>query len=176
MHLADVHDVILDQRNWLERILQRIPGFRGYYGRENRREADRTLRSYGVSRIDQLISELHEVIKQSATEELQELGELITRFQKLSHELRFADQGYTGFFAELSWGSGERLDKLYRIDEQMVESLTALSITVEAGEFRASDLARELRTLERTLDQRRQTILGLLPDDDDTEVGVESGE
>ena len=107
---------------------------------------------------------------------LQELGELITRFEKLSHELRFADQGYTGFFAELSWGSGERLDKLYRIDEQIVESLTALSITVEVGEFRASDLARELRTLERTLDQRRQTILGLLPDDEDTEVGVESGE
>lgn len=176
MHLADVHDVILDQRNWLERILQRIPGFRGYYGRENRREADRTLRSYGVAHIDSLISDLHEVIKHSPLEELQELRELITRFEKLGNELRFADQGYSGFFAELKWDSGEMLDALYRIDEQIVESVTALAITVEAGEFRASDLSREVRALERGLAQRRSTILGLLPDDDTPTVSENESE
>ncbi len=161
--MADVHDVILDQRNWLERILQRVPGFRGYYDRENRREADRVLRGYGVSRLDQLISELHEVIKRSPLEELQELRDVVTRVEKLRNELRFADQGYSGFFPELKWDSVETLDALYQIDEQIVESVTALAITVEAGEFEAIDLSRELRTLERTLADRRRMILGLLP-------------
>lgn len=161
--MADVHDVILDQRNWLERILQRVPGFRGYYDRENRREADRVLRGYGVSRLDQLVSELHEVIKRSPLEELQELRGVVTRVEKLRNELRFADQGYSGFFAELKWDSVQTLDALYRIDEQIVESVTALAITVEAGEFEAIDLSRELRALERTLADRRRVILGLLP-------------
>ncbi len=161
--MADVHDVILDQRNWLERILQRVPGFCGYYSRENRREADRVLRGYGVSRLDQLISELHEVIKRSPLEELQELRGVVTRVEKLRNELRFADQGYSGFFAELKWDSVETLDALYRIDEQIIESVTALAITVEAGEFEAIDLSRELRALERTLADRRGAILGLLP-------------
>ncbi len=161
--MADVHDVILDQRNWLERILQRVPGFRGYYDRENRREADRVLRGYGVSRLDQLISELHEVIKRSPLEELQELRGVVTRVEKLRNELRFADQGYSGFFAELKWDSVETLDALYQIDEQIIESVTALAITVEAGEFEAIDLSRELRALERTLADRRRVILGLLP-------------
>ncbi len=161
--MADVHDVILDQRNWLERILQRVPGFRGYYDRENRRESDRVLRGYGVSRLDQLISELHEVIKRSPLEELQELRGVVTRVEKLRNELRFADQGYSGFFAELKWDSVETLDALYQIDEQIVESVTALAITVEAGEFEAIDLSRELRALERTLADRRRMILGLLP-------------
>lgn len=164
--MADVHDVILDQRNWLERILQRIPGFRGYYGRENRREADRALRNYGVSRLDQLISELHEVIKRSPLEQLEELRDLITRVEKLRNELRFSDQGYSGFFAELKWDSEETLDAVYRVDEQIVESVTSLAITVEAGEFQPVDLSREVRTLERTLADRRHAILGLLPGSD----------
>ena len=54
--MADIHGTIDTQRNALERLVQRIPGFRGYYDKENRREADKLLRDYGVTLLDHVIA------------------------------------------------------------------------------------------------------------------------
>lgn len=160
--MGDAHDLILDQRNWLERIVQRVPGFRGYFGAENRREADRVLRDFGVTRLDQVVSLLQEHAKEAALEDLQELRDVINGVEKVRNELRFADRGYAGFFSEIKWDAEDLLDAVYRNDEQIVESALALAVVVEAHDYRVGDLRLELRALERALSERRSSILGLL--------------
>ena len=159
--LTDAHDVILDQRNLLERLVQRIPGFRGYSRAENRREADRALRDFGVQRLDGVVSSLHDQIKRSPLEEMQELHAQVSVVEKIRNELRHADLGYSGFFSEIKWDTEKMLDAVYRFDEQVVESVMALAISVESGDLSAGDLKQELRALDRSLAERRSSILGL---------------
>ncbi len=160
--MAYVRDAILEQRNWLERLVQKVPGFRGYFGNENRREADRLLRQFAVKRLDRLVSHLHDDNKRAPLEELQERRELITQLETARNELRFADQGYSGFFSEIKWDRSELLDAVYERDLVIVESVTALSVTVESGDWRVSDLRREIRLLGRTVSERRGSILELV--------------
>ena len=159
--MADVRDVILDQRNWLERLVQRIPGFRGYYGNENRREADRALREFAARRLEAVVSQLHDANKRAPLEQLQERRELITLVEQTRNELRFADQGYAGFFSEIKWDREELLDAVYAKDEEIVESVIALSVTIESGDWTVADLHHELRALSRAVRERRSSILVL---------------
>ena len=159
--MADVHDTILEQRCWLEQLVQKIPGFRGYYARENRREADRLLREFGVARLETVVTQLHEAIKRGPLEQAHELRDVITLVEKLRNQLRYADQGYAGFFSELKRDSEEALDAVYRVDEQIVEVVGELAMTVDSGDFAPADLRREARALERALDERKLSILAL---------------
>ena len=68
--MADLNRVIRGQRNVLERLIQYVPGFRGYLDKENRREADRLVRDFGVSRLDRLGSELAEATKRAPLEQM----------------------------------------------------------------------------------------------------------
>lgn len=160
--MADPRDAILEQRSWLERLAQRIPGFRGYYGNENRREADRLLREHAVRRLDRLVGHLHDQNKSAPLAELQTRRERITELETLRNELRFADQGYSGFFDEIKWDSEGRLDAVYERDAEIMESVSALATTVESGDWRIEDLARELRSLRRAVDERHDAIVALL--------------
>ncbi len=160
--MADVRDAILEQRNWLERLVQKVPGFRGYFGSENRREADRLLRDFAVKRLDRLVSQLHDDNKRAPLEELQQRRELITKLETARNELRFADQGYSGFFSEIKWDRSELLDAVYERDAEIVESVTALAVTLESGDWRVSDLRQEVRLLGRAVSERRSSILGLV--------------
>ena len=160
--MNDARNAIIGQRNWLERLVQRIPGFRGYYGNENRREADRLLREFAVRRLDRLVTRLHEENKDAPLAELQERRERITELETVRNELRFADGGYSGFFSEIKWDSSELLESVYERDAEIVDSVVALTVTVESGDWRISDLRRELRSLRRAIDTRRDAIQGLL--------------
>ena len=49
------------QRNWLERLGEKIPGFRGFQDRELRREVDKLQRDYLASQMTQYKSSLRKV-------------------------------------------------------------------------------------------------------------------
>ncbi len=159
--MADVHDSILEQRSWLERLVQKIPGFRGYYTRENRREADRVLREFGVARLETVIGQLHGQIKHGPLAQAQEIRDVITLVEKLRNQLRYADQGYAGFFAELKWDREDVLDAVYRVDEQIVECVSKLAMTVDSGGFTPADLRQDAHALECALAERKGSILAL---------------
>ena len=169
--MQDLKQTIDSGRSRIERLVQRMPGFRGYFGRENRRQADRELREFGVSRLERMVSDLHAIVKGLPLDRIDEMRQVILQVETLRNELRYADQGYSGFFDEIKWDSEERLEAVYGHDEQMVESLVALCTVIEEGEFSAEDVQRELRSLRRTFEDRRNTILGLVPESASSEDG-----
>ena len=89
--MADLNEIIRGDRNFVERIGQLLPGFRGYFDRENRREADRMLRMFGTSKLDEMIAELHELTKAAPLAEKDDVQECVNQAEKLRHEEMMRD-------------------------------------------------------------------------------------
>ena len=159
--MADVRETLRDGRNALERLCARVPGFRGYLGREERREADKILRDYGATKLERVVRDVQEAIAKAVLEQMGEYQELVTQLEKLRAELRFADRGYSGFFDERKLDSDAALDALYAQDERIVAQVDEISAQVADADFSAAALRGGLKRLGLALADRRNAILGL---------------
>jgi hypothetical protein len=159
--MAKIRETISEQRNALERLLTKIPGFHGYLDREARREADKLLREHGANRLERVVRELHEVAANSALDELDDLHELLNEVEKLRAELRFADRGYSGFFDEVKLDSSPALEAVYEKDERIVEQIEQIAAQVADVEFQAASVRAVVKRLGLALADRRTAILGL---------------
>jgi hypothetical protein len=159
--MAKVRETISGQRNALERLVARIPGFRGYLDREARREADKVLREHGASRLERVVRELHEVAANSALDELNDLHALLNEVEKLRAELRYADRGYSGFFDEVKLDSASQLEAVYEKDERIVEQIEQIAAQVADVEFQTASVRAVVKRLGLALADRRTAILGL---------------
>ena len=160
--MTDLNRVIRGQRNALEALVQHVPGFRGYFDRENRREADRLVRDFGVTRLERLCSELNETTKQAALSEMNTYQETINQAETLRNALRHADQGYSGFFAEIKWDDEDALQAVYCLDLELVLDIEALVSDFDPGAPAPERIRGELVGLKRRLEDRRAAILGLV--------------
>jgi hypothetical protein len=97
----DSKDKAREQLNWLERVLHKIPGFRGYYERELRRDSDRLQREFIVTQLRQVKTGLNDVLQAASRKKDFGLLQACDRFGKELDagigEIRYADQGYSGF-------------------------------------------------------------------------------
>jgi hypothetical protein len=123
------------RRNWLERLVDKIPGFRGYQDRELRRDVDRMQREY----LSRRLGELKGVVRRRARDftDAGQIGRL-DLFERLDRELdgisqavRFADYGASGFFDVVKFGEAE-LERLYQFDLGILEDIEALAADLEA--------------------------------------------
>jgi hypothetical protein len=155
-------DPILDKaragQNFLERIVNAIPGFKGYRDKELRRDADRLQREHLAQRLEECKKTLNEAAD-SATRSgglgvINEVETARKRLDKVLNRIRFADRGYAGFFDPV------------KVDEAMLARVYEFDLSLLAGvdAVRAArpDLAAMLAALD-ALDARlaeRETILG----------------
>jgi hypothetical protein len=121
----DIKDKAREQLNGLERILHKVPGFKGYLERELRRDSDRRQREFVVKQLRLVKSGMNQVIQTaSRAKDFDLLREYDLFARKLDASIgviRYADQGYTGFFDLLKIREPE-LDRVYEQDAQIVEA------------------------------------------------------
>ena len=123
------------QRNWLERLGERIPGFRGFQDRELRREVDKLQREYLAEQIT-LLKRRARQRAQSYTDagrigDLDRFERLDRRLEGLSQTIRFSDYGATGLFDVEKIGDRE-LESIYRLDLSLVGDLDAIGASIDA--------------------------------------------
>ena len=159
--MAKILETLHEQRGALERLGARVPGFRGYLGREERREADKLLRDHGAARLECVVSDLHEAVAKAALDEMGEYQVLIAQVEKIRAELRFADRGYSGFFDEQKLDSDAALDAVYAQDERIVAQVDELAAQVSDADFSPAALRGNVKRLGLALADRRNAILGL---------------
>jgi hypothetical protein len=91
-----------DQRNWIERLSSKIPGYSGYVDREQRRDVDKLHREHLADRLRSLKSPLTDLTHELTNGgRLFEAGPVDAATKKLDHlenRVRFASYGYSGFF------------------------------------------------------------------------------
>jgi len=123
------------QRNWLERLGEKIPGFGGFQDRELRREVDKMQREHLAGAIADLKGVVRE--RAQAYTDAAQIGSLHLfdrldrRLEGLSQSIRFSDYGGTGFFDVEKIGEAE-LEKIYEFDLSLLEDLSVLTGSIAA--------------------------------------------
>lgn len=155
-------DPILDKaragQNFLERMVNAIPGFKGYRDKELRRDADRLQREHLAQHLEECKKTLNEAAD-TATRSgglgvINEIETARKRLDKVLNRIRYADRGYAGFFDPV------------KVDEAMLARVYEFDLALLAGVDAVSaarpDLAAMLAALD-ALDARlaeRAAILG----------------
>ena len=167
-----------DQRNWLERLGDKIPGYSGYVAKERRRDVDKMHREHLAERIRAAKQPLTDAVREmTSTGRLFEVGPVDRVLKKIDHvenRVRYASYGYAGFFDAVKIEEPQ-LDQIYRFDLALVEKVEELerrAQEVKAGGSTPDGLKQASAAAERaaddlntTFDQRYKAINDFKPDD-----------
>jgi hypothetical protein len=131
--MTDGFEEATSQRNWLERLGDKIPGFRGFQNRELRRDVDKLQREHISHRLTQLKTRVREKAGRYTDAgrigSLQPFDRIEKRLEGLSQTVRFSDYGATGLFDPVKIKEAE-LERLYQFDLSVLHDLEALDAAV----------------------------------------------
>lgn len=157
-------------RNFLERLGEKIPGYRGFQDRELRRDVDRLLREHLASELGRLKSVLRD--RARAFTDAGKIGALngFDRLDRqvdgLSQAIRFSDYGATGLFDPVKIGEAE-LARLYEFDLSVVDDAAQLESDIAAlpapGAEDPAPALERLQQAVRALDgkwRQREQVIG----------------
>ena len=153
-----------------------VPGFRGYKIREQRREADRIVRSYVYDSLehsrDDLMSSFQTLTDNKLSELIEPMNRLVAKLDRVAEKINRASYGYAGFFDSVRIEEPD-LDRMLAYDTQLVDlarkfsDMTALfrnNLTQnEFDDARNSQLQLDggIGGLELAFDQRKSVIEGV---------------
>ncbi|HPS41538.1 MAG TPA: hypothetical protein PK040_02960 [Anaerolineaceae bacterium] len=158
--MSDLFDRAVSQRDALTKLIAKIPGFKGYAERADRRYADKLLRESIADKFQLLWQRLSDIqrdmVMRGKIEVMDEIDIASSRIRQFIDRIRTAAYGYSGFFDTVKINEAE-LEKLYQHD------LTLLALADEV-----SNAIDNLETSEdtdgfpasiRNLNQKAQDIL-----------------
>ncbi len=132
-------------------LLDRIPGYRGYRSKEDRRDADRRVREHLVTAYDAQADRIERVARDLATaRRLQEIGPVDEFARTLRHfidRVRTATYGYGGLMGDRDVDAAA-LDQLRQFDEGLLSGVDELAKPIadlEAASAGNGDLAAAAR-------------------------------
>lgn len=153
-----------------------IPGFRGYKLREQRREADKIVRSYIYQTLehsrDDLTACLQSLTDAKASELMEPMNRLVAKLDRLAEKVNHASYGYSGFFDSIKVEEPE-LDTMLAYDTQLMDSVRKIAEAsssfkndlgqgkVENARNMQQQLGSSIETLEAAFDQRKAVIEGV---------------
>jgi hypothetical protein len=167
-------DPILDKaragQNALERLMNSVPGFKGYRERDLRRDADRLQREHLSARLEEGKKALNQVAAAlTRGGDLDVINDVETarkRIDKVANRIRYAERGYSGFFDAVKVDE-TILAKVYAFDMGLVEDVdgvrAAASAANGASDVRAAvqDLIGRIDALDARLSERENVLRGV---------------
>lgn len=157
-------------QNALERLMNAIPGFKGYREKELRRDADALQREHLASQLEACKKPLNDVAlaatRGGSLDAVNDVETARKRLDKVVARIRYADRGYAGFFAPIKVDEAA-LERVYQFDLGLVVALerltTAARATAGAADAPAAlrALIAEIDTLDASLAQREQILAGI---------------
>jgi hypothetical protein len=153
--MSNGYEAAKGQRNLLERLMAKIPGFRGFQDRELRRDVDKLLREHLAAELGRVKSALREQARRyTDAGQIAALGgfDRIDRtLDGLSQAVRFADYGATGFFDPVKIYD-EELARLYEFDLSVLDDVAALDAALgQVPAPGAGDPGAALEALEQAV-------------------------
>ena len=131
-------------------LLGRIPHYREYRSKEDRRDADKRLRDEIVLQLDGYMRQLDRVNAALADRrEMSALGpvaQLEASIRLLSDRVRTASYGYGGLFSDRNVDDAA-LDQLHQFDSRMMQAVQQLESSINAVE-KASETSDRLAAIE----------------------------
>src|SRR5919108_6434450 len=121
--------MVQDQRNWLERLTERIPGYSGYAQKERRRDIDKLHREHLADRLRAVKGPVTDLMREMTSDgrlfEVGAVDRLLKKLDKLENRVRFASYGYSGFFDVVKIQEAQ-LDAIYQFDLALADRVEQL--------------------------------------------------
>jgi len=118
----------------IKKILKKVPGFKGYIERENRRDSDKLLREIIAERLNeqyQRISALQrEFISQGEIMYVDDLEAAAIKIRTLADRIRRASYGYAGIFDAVKINEDE-LVNIYNYDAALLDSVDDIDRAID---------------------------------------------
>ena len=165
-----------EDQQLLEKIMLAVPGFRGYKAKEQRREADKIVRDYLHSRLQEARNALQDIYQAVADSKIPEalhpIDRLTAIFDRVSEKVHHASYGYAGFFDATKIDEDD-LDRMIAFDTQLVDGAKGLAQRVrvfkdevQGGKFDSlgafeSELRKTVEEFETAFDQRKDVMEGV---------------
>jgi len=128
--MSSNYEKVKGERGWLESLIGKVPGYKGYKEKEMRREADSLLRGALVRdftlQLNRLAPMQSTLLDQGGIELMDDIGAVKTSLQTLIDRIKNAAQGYAGFFDAVRVKEDE-LDRLEQFDAQLVDEVSRVS-------------------------------------------------
>ena len=167
-------DPILDKaraaQNALERLMNSIPGFKGYREHDLRRDADRLQREHLSARLDESKRSLDRVAaaitRGGALDAINDVETARKRIDKVANRIRYAERGYSGFFDAIKVDETV-LARVYQFDMGLVEDVDGVragaTAATEAAEPRPAlqGLIGRIDALDARLSERENVLRGV---------------
>ncbi len=122
--MSDLYDRVTGERDLFTRILSKIPGFKGYIDRQDRRISDKILRETIAARYEEVwgrISGLQrDLISQGQLQYVDDLEAAALKLRQFVDRVRTAAYGYAGFFDAIKINQ-EELTRVYQYDLALLD-------------------------------------------------------
>lgn len=118
-------------------LLDRVPGYRGYRDKEDRRDADRAVRDSIASSLDAAAARVQAIASDLANRRrIRDVGPVdgwVRSLQALAQRVRLAPAGYGGIFSDRDVDA-TALDQIRRFDEGLLAEVARIEDPIEALE------------------------------------------
>ncbi len=122
--MSDLFDRVTGDRDLFTRLLSKIPGFKGYIERQDRRSSDKILRETVAARYEELWSRIsglqRDLISQGQLEYVDDLEAAAIKLRQFVDRVRIATYGYAGFFDAIKINQ-EELTRVYQYDLALLD-------------------------------------------------------
>jgi hypothetical protein len=173
--MDDLFNKVISQQDAIRKLLGKIPGFKGYFERENRRASDKLLRDSISKKYEEIwdrISKMQrDLISQGAIYSIDDLEAAAIKIRQVSDRIHKASYGYSGLFDAVKINEKE-LELLYNYDLAMMDNVDAANKAVDNVEtsIGTDGLPAAIRNLVSTaehavtlFDHRSEVINGSNP-------------
>ena len=171
--MSDLFDRVTDNQNFFQKLLAKVPGFKGYFEKSNRRAADKLLRTTVANRFEEqwqrISSVQRDLISQGGIAYISSLESAAIKLRLFIDRVRTASYGYAGFFSAVKVNEDE-LAAVYQYDLALLDSVDEVSRAIDNVEASiGSDglpaAVRNLVSLSRSVievfDNRERVILNI---------------
>ena len=169
----DMRDVVAGGMSGFEKLIGKIPGYKGYKEKEMRREADKLLRDhiYGVlTEQRRRIEDIQGDLGIEHIEFVEKIGTARRRLQTLADTVHTAAYGYAGLFDAVRVKE-EQLDALYSFDNGLLAESEVIAANVDSLQAAADngegltgairDLTETITKLQNLYNRRKDVLTGM---------------
>lgn len=156
--MSDILDKVTGDRDFFKKILAKIPGFKGYIERGDRRLSDKILREKIADEFEthyQRVSSLQrDLISQGELQYIDDLEASALKLRQFIDRVRTASYGYAGIFDAIKIKE-EELDQVYQYDYALLTLSDEIRAAVDNVEtsIGTEGLDAALRHLKTTSQQ-----------------------
>jgi hypothetical protein len=168
----DLRHVVTEGMSGFEKLVHKIPGYKGYKEKEMRREADKLLRDHLYRVLVEQRRRIEDIQGDLGVEQIEyveQMGKARRRLQTLADTIHTAAYGYAGLFDAVKVKE-EELDALYAFDDDLLTQSDAISERIDSlkaaidndesptGAIR--DLTDTVSELQNLYNRRKDVIIG----------------